>query len=82
MKYFKSINKDFNSLLIRGQNSLPITIHKTIAFPLVPNITMNVKPIVNTTSMMNIKGSGSAATENDVKMTLITDDDKFDIVLI
>ena len=81
MKYFKRINKDFNSLLIRGQNSLPITIHKTIAFPLVPNITMNVKPIVNTTSMMNIKGSGSA-TENDVKTTLITDDDKFDIVLI
>ena len=58
-----------------------MTIHKTIAFPLVPNITMKVKPIVNTTSMMKIKGSGSE-TEKDIKLTLIAFEDLVDIMLI
>ena len=58
-----------------------MTIHRTIAFPLVPNITINVKPIVNITSMMNIKGSCSA-TENDIKLTLMIIEDLVDIMLI
>ena len=70
----------FYSLLI-SKYILPMTIHRTIAFPLVPNITMNVKPIVKTTSMMNIKGSCSE-TENDIKLTLMIIEDLVDIMLI
>ena len=50
-----------NKYSIYHNRYVPMTIQRTIAFPLVPNMTINVNPIVNTMSMIKIRGSSGGA---------------------